>query len=691
MPLTINLDGVVAAELPAPPAYLTGRGFSPEAIVRDGLRVEPVGDRWRIYGLPAEAADAEALVIPYPEGFDRIRLLDPERWRGGKYRQPKSQGLVLYDPRGCLGKERNAVLVVEGELNALATLEADPELSVVGLPGQGVLSEAMAERLGAVRVVWLWIDMHDPHARANLARSVERLYAAGVEDVRPITDATNGWDAASLLQHAREGGDMAGWRGYLGQLLNRAETAPRRQPVATGEPFPDLLHERAYVGVLGRVVRAIEPHTEADPAAILAQLVAAVGCMVGRGAGWRVEGDYHACAVWPLIVGASSTARKGTSIGRVRQVVGLLAGDFLGDHEVAGLSTGEGLIARLTPPVPDDPDSPPPEWDPRLLVTSAEFAQVLRMIRREGNVLSPVLRELWDHGRAQTLTRHAPLSCRDAHVVVLAHITDAELRRELTETDRANGLANRFLFVAAKRRRSLPFGGDLREEQLQASLGQLAETLERVRCLEGQQLVHFTELGRRLWTRAYPLLTADRNGLAGAACTRAEAQVRRIAVIHALANGQQLVDLEHLAAAIELWRYAEQSARWALGDALGDPDADRLAEILRQQSDPLDREGLRRLEGRHMGAARMTAALALLERRGLVRRWTEATGGRPRELSQWCAESAESAVTPDGGHVSAAGDHLSALTALTAQAEQWEPSSSGTIVQLRSAGPEEAP
>ena len=62
-----------------------------------------------------------------------------------------------------------------------------------------------------------------------------------------------------------------------------------------------------------------------------------------------------------------------------------------------------------------------------------------------------MLRGLWDHGRAQTLTRHEPLRCREAHVVVLAHITGAELRRELTETDRANGLANRFLLIAAKR------------------------------------------------------------------------------------------------------------------------------------------------------------------------------------------------------------------------------------------------
>jgi hypothetical protein len=77
-----------------------------------------------------------------------------------------------------------------------------------------------------------------------------------------------------------------------------------------------------------------------------------------------------------------------------------------------------------------------------------------------------------------------------------------------------------------------------------------------------------------------------------------------------------------------------------------------------------------------MSAARMTSALARLERRRRIRCWSEATGGRPRELVQGCAESAESAE-------SLWPEHLSALSALSAQAETWEPPTSDAITVLR--------
>src|SRR3954447_25861911 len=65
--------------------------------------------------------------------------------------------------------------------------------------------------------------------------------------------------------------------------------------------FPDDLGPAAYHGVIGELVRMIEPHNEAAPAAVLAQLVAAVGCYTGRRAGWLVESTFHAPAVWPVI------------------------------------------------------------------------------------------------------------------------------------------------------------------------------------------------------------------------------------------------------------------------------------------------------------------------------------------------------------------------------------------------------
>jgi hypothetical protein len=60
-------------------------------------------------------------------------------------------------------------------------------------------------------------------------------------------------------------------------------------------------------------IRTIAPHTEADPAAILLQFLAAFGNMVGPGPHCVVESTRHNLNLFVILVGDSSKARKGTS------------------------------------------------------------------------------------------------------------------------------------------------------------------------------------------------------------------------------------------------------------------------------------------------------------------------------------------------------------------------------------------
>jgi hypothetical protein len=97
--------------------------------------------------------------------------------------------------------------------------------------------------------------------------------------------------------------------------------------------------------------------------------------------------------------------------------------------------------------------------DKRLLVLEAELAGVLKVMSREGNTLSPVIRQAWDDGALQTLTKNSPMKATSAHVSMVGHITKAELLRHFTETEAANGFANRFIWLLVKRSKILPFGG----------------------------------------------------------------------------------------------------------------------------------------------------------------------------------------------------------------------------------------
>jgi hypothetical protein len=90
-----------------------------------------------------------------------------------------------------------------------------------------------------------------------------------------------------------------------------------REPVRLDWPTldPSALH-----GLAGDIVRAIEPHSESDPAAILVQVLLAFGAHVGRGPHVAVEGDQHHGNLFALLVGNTSKGRKGTSWGRVREL-----------------------------------------------------------------------------------------------------------------------------------------------------------------------------------------------------------------------------------------------------------------------------------------------------------------------------------------------------------------------------------
>ena len=85
--------------------------------------------------------------------------------------------------------------------------------------------------------------------------------------------------------------------------------------------WPEM-DEAAYYGLAGDVVKTIEPHTEADPNAILIQFLVAVGNAIGRGPFYQVEGDRHYTKLFTVLVGTTSGGRKGTALGRVLQVMG---------------------------------------------------------------------------------------------------------------------------------------------------------------------------------------------------------------------------------------------------------------------------------------------------------------------------------------------------------------------------------
>ena len=90
-------------------------------------------------------------------------------------------------------------------------------------------------------------------------------------------------------------------------------SSPGRSPFSENSQvpsWPNELPEEALYGLAGDVVRTIEPHTEADPAALLVQFLVGIGNVIGRGRHFIADGARHGLNLFTVLVGVTSRREK---------------------------------------------------------------------------------------------------------------------------------------------------------------------------------------------------------------------------------------------------------------------------------------------------------------------------------------------------------------------------------------------
>jgi hypothetical protein len=490
-----------------------------------------------------------------------------------------------------------------------------------------------------LRAVAMAAGDEEARARASKAGPTARKQDAGKK--------TTGWRAleeligeqgSKVVQCVRE------WLAIFGPAATADITPEARS-------WPDPPGEEAFYGLAGKIVRTIEPSTEADPAALLVQMLVAFGNAAGRSAHFRVEADYHYTNEFVVLVGRTSKARKGTSWGRISRLMELAEEQWHNDRVASGVSSGEGVIWVVRNPIikrekttegkGDDKETKyveveadPGVSDKRLLIYEPEFANVLKQTERQGNTASVVLRQAWDSYKTlQTLTKNSPAKATGAHISFVGHITMEELQRYLTQTETANGFGNRHMFICADRSKLLPEGGHVDAAAFDTLNGELAGALAFAKSAEKLQR---DEEARAIWHDIYGDLSEGKPGLAGALLARAEAHVMRLALLYALLDRSESIRAPHLLAGLALWDYCDRSVRYIFGDSLGDDVADELLRLLRGVlPHGLTRTDLSNHFQRHVSGSRIGQALGMLLQNKLVRREEEETGGRKAE--RWFA------------------------------------------------------
>ncbi|MGP3985105.1 DnaB-like helicase N-terminal domain-containing protein [Streptomyces sp. KR80] len=395
-----------------------------------------------------------------------------------------------------------------------------------------------------------------------------------------------------------------------------------RRPHRPG-PTP---HPGVFCGWVGETVRELDPTTEADPIAVLANLLSAAGAAIGRRPHLMVGNDRHPTLIWALTIGPTSTGRKGSATSTARRVLAEALPDFFSpEHTPRGLNSGEGLIEYVKDD--DSDDAKPASIDKRLWVLESEYAVTMSRGRREGSSLPGVLRQAWDGDSLGSMVRES-LKATNPHIAILGHITPDEFRAKMQDSEMAGGTYNRFLPIFCHRNLILP-GSRGASADLVSTLAAGWRTV-----LTDAARVDEVKFSPDAWAlyceEVYPALSDDATGGVIAQFTaRAAPYVQRVAMVYALCDHTNTIAEHHMRAAWHLLNYARASAIHLLGNITGNLKVNKLADAVRAAgANGLTADQIRRLFKNTSRAERDRLAAELLDQPGYVRS-LRPTKGRP--------------------------------------------------------------
>jgi uncharacterized protein DUF3987 len=420
-------------------------------------------------------------------------------------------------------------------------------------------------------------------------------------------------------------------------------------PIRTADPLlegyiPDRpeLDPKALHGLPGKIINEVRPLTEADPAAILLQLLTWFGCAIGRYAYIYAGAQRHYSNLFGIVVGPTSQGRKGTSDAIVKTIFNSssVLKDFFNLAFISGLSTGEGLIGEVKDTRQEEIEDPknggmktrtiPGVVDKRRLIIETEFSRILKMMTRDGNVLPETLMQAWDTGYLRTIAKSNADRATDAHISLIGHITPSSFQRRLTAEDTSNGFINRYIVVFSRMSQTIPRSKPIKFDQ--RTISDLENAIQFAQFSQKEVQLDLDSGSENLWKSIYPDLTKRPSNTYGEITSRAAAQVLRLSLVYALFDKSTTITHPHLEAALALWRYSEASVKFIFGSRSSDQIADETLQIIEKSGNQgITRTEISKAIGRKANGESIKNALDALYRDGQIIRKEIQTAGRPIE------------------------------------------------------------
>lgn len=350
-------------------------------------------------------------------------------------------------------------------------------------------------------------------------------------------------------------------------------------------PRPD---PACLYGLVGEIARAGSANTEANPFAIAAAIMSYLGVALGRGPYMPIGDDWHHARLFGLHVGRSGLGRKGTAtklIKRIHKDLEKIDKRLAPQMHDGGLSSREGLAMMIHDGYTSGKDEVQAIEDKRLWVLEPEFANVMHQTSREGNTLSAALRDCWDGGSIKPATKTSRIWATNTHIGMTGNITPSELLKLLKSRELANGFANRYLIYWAEQVTINPYPQYTPDSVVQTLAERVAAVLRYARADRHAQsdwmCMELAHDAREYYAKLYKGELRDNsygttvNGL----LERRAPMLLRMAMLFALTDLTQTIEIKHLEAALAWVRYWVDSVRYIFQTELEEVQTAQTAKV----------------------------------------------------------------------------------------------------------------
>ena len=373
----------------------------------------------------------------------------------------------------------------------------------------------------------------------------------------------------------------------------------------TPPPVPDT--DAMLSGIIGEIARAGSDGKEVHPVAVAAACLSWLSAEIGPDICLPIGDTRHHVNLFTLHIGRSARGGKGESLGLVRRIRNTITFERednpCGQIHNGGLSSREGLAGAVHDGYRQGKEEVPAVDDKRLWIVEAEFSNVLAQGKREGNTLLPALRDVWDGGNIQPLTKGRGMWSTHPHIALHGNITPGELQARIEAREINGGTFNRILMVWAERTCMVALPEPTDTSVVAGFARRIEDAIRWARgsypTTRDSRKASMTPAAAHLWESLYTELKRPHpaGDLVAAATERRAPICLRIALIHAVLEKSLMITPDHIRVGHAWAQYGAATAAYVLagmGGQARDTDRERkvLAFLDKQPGNEADRRAL---------------------------------------------------------------------------------------------------